>query len=167
EGVVKLRADLFLSVPPQYIVVPWQGVWQNIVIVKRNGEGTGKQRGDLCRYGTMGPLLQRLLNLQYWGAAVNLGESRKTDQPVSDFGGRHLPLSSVSFASRENLLAVCPPSYSPRLFTLFLGIVSGDATRGCIRTSNNINDGVAWVVGSTAWTRKIGGGEVGRGCLCR
>lgn len=47
-----------------------------------------------------------------------------------------------------------------------VGIVSGDATRGCIRTSNNINDGVAWVVGSTAWTRKIGG-EVGRGCLCR
>lgn len=39
-------------------------------------------------------------------------------------------------------------------------------TRGCNRTSNNINDGVAWVVGSTAWTRKIGSGEVGRGCLC-
>lgn len=48
------------------------------------------------------------------GAVVNLGESRKTDQPVSDFGGRHLPLSSVSFASRENLLAICPPFYSPR-----------------------------------------------------
>ncbi|KYN32110.1 hypothetical protein ALC56_13488, partial [Trachymyrmex septentrionalis] len=145
-GVVialKLRADLFLSVPPQYIIVPWRGY-----------------------------------SVQYW--IVNLGESRKTDQPVSDFGGRHLPLSSVSFASRENLLAICPPSYSPRLlFTHRLcevrpgiewreevGIVSGDATRGCIRTSNNINDGVAWVVGSTAWTRKIGG-EVGRGCLCR
>lgn len=40
-------------------------------------------------------------------------------------------------------------------------------TRGCNRTSNNINDGVAWVVGSTAWTRKIGSGEVGRGCLRR
>ncbi|KYQ54610.1 hypothetical protein ALC60_06526 [Trachymyrmex zeteki] len=172
--VLKLRADLFLSVPPQYIMVAWQGVWQNIEIVKRNGEGTGKQRGDLCRYGTMGPLLQRLLDLQYWGAAVNLGESRKTNQPVSDFGGRHLPLSSISFASRENLLAICPPFYSPRLlFTPGIeqreegGIVSGDATRGCIRTSNNINDGVAWVVGSTAWTRKIGRGEVGRGCLCR
>lgn len=45
---------------------------------------------------------------------MNLGESKKTDQPVSDFGGRHLPLSSVSFASRENLLAICPPFYSPR-----------------------------------------------------
>lgn len=45
---------------------------------------------------------------------MNLGESRKTSQPVSDFGGRHLPLSSVSFASRENLLAICPPFYSPR-----------------------------------------------------
>lgn len=39
----------------------WTEVWQSIEIVKRNGEGTGKQRGggDLCRYGTMGPLLQR------------------------------------------------------------------------------------------------------------
>ncbi|KYN02820.1 hypothetical protein ALC62_06398 [Cyphomyrmex costatus] len=74
-----------------------------------------RANGDLCRYGTMGPLLQRLLDFTVWGAAVNLGESIKTDQPVSDFGGRHLPLSSVSFASRENPLAICPPFYSPRL----------------------------------------------------
>lgn len=36
------------------------------------------------------------------------------------------------------------------------------STRGCIRTSNNINGGVAWVVGSTSWIRKIGSREIGR-----
>lgn len=49
--IVFLDATLYVYV--------WTRVWQNIEIVKRNGEGTGKQRGDLCRYGTMGTLLQR------------------------------------------------------------------------------------------------------------
>lgn len=68
-----------------------------------------------CKIRIYSDILSPVLDLQYWGAAVNLGESRKTNQPVSDFGGRHLPLSSISFASRENLLAICPPFYSPRL----------------------------------------------------
>lgn len=58
-----------------------------------------------------------MLKSQYHGDVVSLGESRETVQPVTDFGGRHLPLLVLSFALRENLLLIYPPFYSPRLLS--------------------------------------------------